>query len=157
MYLELTKKAEKRFWSKVEIKENDCWEWKIGKTKKNGYGRFFLNGYKESAHRISLAYFKGFKDIKNLVLHTCDNPSCVNPDHLYEGTIHDNHTDKYHRGGSYNITNNKLNKECVKVIKWMLKYRNYHDLQTKLAKLYKISSNNIRLIKNNKIWVHVKV
>lgn len=78
-----------RFMSKVEVPEdgNLCWNWK-GSTIK-GYGQFWKDGTNRLAHRVSYEYFNGFP-ADNMVIHSCDNPLCVNPAHLRDGTSIDN-------------------------------------------------------------------
>jgi len=92
--------------------ESGCWEWTGAKYRKNyGHFRRFIDGswvmYK--AHRFSYEQFKngGKKLEKHLcVCHTCDNPSCVNPEHLFVGTIQDNINDKVKKGRhKYGIKN----------------------------------------------------
>jgi hypothetical protein len=81
---------EERFWSKV-IKTDTCWLWP-GKGK--GYGWFGDH----RAHRV--AFFLTHKRLPKdkLICHRCDNPRCVRPDHLFEGTYQDNAKDAYHKG-----------------------------------------------------------
>src|ERR1700730_16330475 len=79
---------EERFWNGVKKTEN-CWEWTKAKTLA-GYG---LIGYGKKllyAHRLSYEIHIGSIPEKMFVLHRCDNPSCVNPKHLWIGTNHDN-------------------------------------------------------------------
>lgn len=79
-----------RFWTKVQAPNDfQCWEWQ-GKTNDNGYGRF---GYTELAHRVAYEYFNGPIPEGMLVLHSCDNKTCVNPKHLRVGTHSDNMMD----------------------------------------------------------------
>ena len=85
-----------RFWDKVKKVENGCWEWQNEKV--GGYGRIRIDGVKQLAHRVSwIMHFGGIP--KNMhVLHTCDNPSCVNPEHLFIGTHQDNMKDRDKKG-----------------------------------------------------------
>jgi hypothetical protein len=79
-----------RFWAKV-LKGDHCWEWQGAKTPK-GYGCLRTDGELEYAHRISWRLAYG--DPGELhVLHHCDNPKCVRPDHLFLGTRSDNMQD----------------------------------------------------------------
>lgn len=89
-----------RFLSKIK-KTKSCWKWKACKTKK-GYGKFATKpGRWELAHRVSYEIFKKKLNKNELVLHTCDNTSCVNPKHLYAGTQKQNMADAKSRGRTY--------------------------------------------------------
>ena len=80
----------KRFWDKVE-KTEVCWNWKAGGRGK-GYGAIKYKGKKYDAHRF--VWFLTYKKWpKQWILHKCDNPKCVRPDHLFEGTPRDNWVD----------------------------------------------------------------
>ena len=84
-----------KFWSYVK-KSNDCWIWLAYKDK-DGYGTFRVGDKKYRAHRIS--YFLSRGNVPHLyVCHSCDNPSCVNPDHLWEGTNSENQLDCSKKG-----------------------------------------------------------
>ncbi len=90
-----------RFWSYVRVGGTDeCWEW-MGAKSWNGYGRVVLSGYRSprSASRTSLEWSLGRLVADGMMAcHTCDNPGCVRPDHLYEGTPSDNSHDMIVRG-----------------------------------------------------------
>jgi len=93
-----------RFLSKVDIPEDAalCWNW-TGSTVK-GYGQI-SNGIKHKSlrsHVVSYLLFKGEVGDK-CVLHRCDNPRCVNPDHLFLGTVLDNVRDMHSKGRNHNV------------------------------------------------------
>lgn len=81
------------FWKHV-IKggPNDCWIWK-GAKQRSGHGRFGLYGHMVGAHRY--AWFLATGSNPPYVLHRCNNPSCVNAGHLYEGDMGDNQRDRW--------------------------------------------------------------
>lgn len=86
-----------RFWEKVEQgDEDDCWEWQAH-CGPDGYGRIKVDGTARLAHRISMK-LRGEEVGESHVLHQCDNPPCVNPNHLYLGDASDNMKDAYARG-----------------------------------------------------------
>jgi hypothetical protein len=91
-----------RFTAKV-VKTPGCWIWNGLKTKR-GYGRLYYDGCMRYAHRVSLVLFKGY-DIDSPLdtLHSCDNPQCVNPDHLSYGTRKQNMMDASLRGRTVNV------------------------------------------------------
>ena len=85
-----------RFFKKVN-KTDTCWLW-TGALNSKGYGSLRVNGKSVSAHRLSFLWFKGDIPDGMLICHTCDTPSCVNPDHLWLGTPKDNHKDMWDKG-----------------------------------------------------------
>lgn len=85
-----------KFWAKVN-KTDGCWEW-TGATTHNGYGSFTVDGRGVRAHRYSWRLHYGDDPGRMLVCHTCDNPKCVRPDHLFLGTTVQNERDKVAKG-----------------------------------------------------------
>lgn len=90
------KTAEERFMDKVS-KTDTCWIWTGGK-RHFGYGVFSMGGKLYGSHRMSWELFKGAIPKGMWILHKCDNPSCVNPDHLFLGTPKDNMGDMIKKG-----------------------------------------------------------
>ena len=86
-----------KFLSKVEKLDSGCWHWS-GTLDNDGYGRFNFDGKQSSAHRYSAKYLGNKHIDKMIVCHKCDNPQCVNPDHLFVGTIQDNKNDQIRKG-----------------------------------------------------------
>lgn len=149
-----------RFWSKVK-KTKGCWNWVAGKDK-NGYGKISIHRKDYRAHRLSYEmYWKKVIPKGLLVLHKCDNPSCVNPKHLSLGTNQDNMKDMVRKGRRSTFLSgethplSKLNNNLVRKIQRILKINNEYGINRKLAKMYNISESIISRIKHNKRWRHI--
>lgn len=87
---------EERFWAKVD-RTGECWVW-TGARNQNGYGTFRFARSMRLAHRVAFLLTRGVIPDGLWVLHHCDNPPCVNPAHLYLGTVQDNVRDMVARG-----------------------------------------------------------
>jgi hypothetical protein len=86
-----------RFWKKViKGKEDECWLW-IGVINKGGYGRISIKEKSILIHRFSYELHKGKIPNGLYVLHSCDNPPCCNPKHLWLGTLSENTQDMWNK------------------------------------------------------------
>jgi hypothetical protein len=85
-----------RFWGKVQM-SSGCWIWE-GAKDAHGYGLFSLGDKNARAHRIAYRLTKGAIPEGMVIRHTCDNTSCVRPEHLLLGTQLDNIADRNERG-----------------------------------------------------------
>lgn len=115
-------KQEKRFWSKVDVRgENECWPWTATRDE-NGYGHIYFFGKITKASRASYVLANGPIPAKGVIMHSCDNPTCVNPRHLSCGTQLDNVRDCAAKGRRANLKgsahgNAILDEETVNAIR----------------------------------------
>jgi 5-methylcytosine-specific restriction endonuclease McrA len=126
-----------RFWDKVEKTEN-CWEWTARKNK-YGYGEFLYSGRVWKSHRLSYLLEYGDYDFSLIVLHTCDNPSCVNPNHLMLGTQKENVQDM--------VLKNRHGKGQIKLITYdeWLSIRPKKNKDNVCKRGHKFSDKNTRI------------
>ncbi len=160
---ELTKRDIKRFWSHVaKGNVDDCWEWS---GKSGHYGRFKVNTPEGKrlvqANRISIFLATGVDDPSRDACHTCDNPPCCNPNHLWLGSRSENSQDAFDKGrmpipvvrakGEQNGFA-KLTEKDVKAIRKVLEKSN---CITQLSREYGVSVRAISLIRDGETWRHV--
>ena len=146
------KTLEQRFWEKVEYTET-CWLWRASKRNK-GYGQFGLcrDGYwMISAHRMSYMLCVGEIPKGLHVLHTCDNPSCVNPSHLFLGTNADNVADKVAKGRQARSRgeNHPMARLTIDEVKAIRQDRRVGHV---IAKEYGVSGDHVNRIRRGARW-----
>jgi len=115
-----------RFAEKIKQLPNGCWEW-TGYTSANGYPRFQFNGKPVSAHRFIYECYNGTIPNGLFVCHKCDNPKCVNPDHLFLGTPKENTQDMIRKNRSNQRRTAKLTQQDVLDI-LSLKYNSFREI-----------------------------
>lgn len=126
-----------------------CWEW-CGVRFKSGYGRF----KKDYSHRVSYRCFIGGIQKGFCVCHKCDNPPCINPEHLFMGTRKDNSQDCLLKGRFTSLKGEKSSSARLKKrdILNILKETKEGKTQSELSKKYKVHYSLISLILNGKRW-----
>ncbi len=150
-----------RFYDKVLLpNENGCMEWQASK-RDFGYGAFSLHGgFPIKAHRYSYELFNGKIPKGMHVLHKCDNPPCVAPEHLYLGTDKENSSDRIKRNRHspppvrFGEKNNKSKLTDNDVIN-ILKLFNSGVSAYKVSKIYNMDKSTIQDIKSGKNWKHI--
>lgn len=145
-----------RFFSKVDKNVGLCWLW-TGALDSWGYGNIRIEGKNQKASRVSYRMHKGDIPAGKLVLHTCDRPACVNPDHLWLGTNTDNMQDMVKKGrnsckSGENNKNSRLSKEDVEEIRKM--YTTGLYTKEKLGILFSISGTHAGRIILGKAWAN---
>jgi hypothetical protein len=145
-------KPRKISWAEAE---NGCWNCTSHSKDKLGYCRIQMDGKKMLVHRLLYEQLFGELDPEIFVCHRCDNPSCLNPEHLFAGTGVDNIQDCLAKGrmplGS-NRAFAKLKEADIKPIRAFCKER---IPQVEIAKRFGVSQSLIAMINNGKIWRHV--
>jgi hypothetical protein len=141
-----------------------CWIWRLARHH-TGYGHFKLQGKSWRAHRISwmLANDRSIP-VGQHVCHTCDNPSCVNPAHLFLGSDLDNAQDRDRKGrhGSWSKPEtrprgeghcwSRLTEDDVRSIR--IRYER-GDSQRSMAKEYGVGETTIYDVVHRRSWIHV--
>jgi len=145
-----------RFWAKVDVRGPDeCWEW-IASLNSYGYGVIGVGDKTIRAHRLSWEIHNGPIPKGMCVLHTCDHPSCVNPNHLFVGSRADNNADaaeKGHQSRGESRWNAKLTEQKVRKI-WTLVGQGTLTQQA-IGEKYGVNQSTVSYIKTRRSWAWV--
>lgn len=129
---------------------NGCWNVVSHKGENGGYVRISICGVVDLAHRVSWRIENGPIPEGNVIRHKCDNPSCINPDHLEPGTKADNSADMAERGrslhGEKHHTAKLTEGDVLKILKDTV------SSTSDLAGRFGVSDTNIKSIQRGKLW-----
>jgi hypothetical protein len=142
---------------KYVVDSKNCWNW-LGSKDKDGYGVFGHHRNKQlRAHRASYDFYIGEIPTGMLVCHYCDNPSCINPKHLFLGTSKDNTQDMIKKQRKLilfgeNHPNAKLTEQQANEIKQL---RKQNKPLTEIANQFGISFQTVSSIAKGKTWKRI--
>lgn len=151
------------FWSKVaKGRHDECWPWMAARFQ-NGYGAISRYRKNLKAHRVAFQMARGPIPEGAVICHTCDNPPCCNPAHLFIGSNRDNTRDCIAKGryNAFKVAptrgeqryNAKLNESGVRAMRSL--YASGSHTQAELAALFGVSAFVVSQIIRRKKWKHV--
>lgn len=152
---------EERFWSKVKRGALDeCWQWTASvRNKDEGYGAFYLNGrHRPATHTAWLLRYGELPASGQVVCHSCDNPRCCNPDHLFLGTPLENNDDKVakrrHVYGARVTTAKLTDPQAAEIKRLRPNGRAPRGLKAELASRFGVSEHTISDVWSRR-WTHL--
>ncbi len=137
---------------RIKKMPSGCWEWQ-GYKHTSGYGAIMFGAKAWVASRLSWTVFRSSIPTGMLVCHTCDNPPCINPAHLWLGTYKQNSDDKISKKRDFHPSRPRvLSEQKVRAI--LAEPLTVSNL--KLSKKYKMCNSAIGRVRSNKIWKHIQ-
>ena len=146
-----------RIRERVAIDERGCWLW-LGQLFKDGYGQIAIGrDSPKRAHRISYAEFCGPIPAGMWVLHKCDTPACVNPEHLFLGTAKDNTQDMLAKGRRGDLSGeNHPNARHTERFVWAMRRLVKHGTPiAQLAAMYRLTYGAMHQLVRGRVWKNI--
>lgn len=152
--------VEERFWRWVD-KSGSCWTWTGGQKTAKGYGRIGAGGRGAPyilAHRLSYEIHKGPIPEGMVVMHSCDNPSCVNPAHLRVGTASENIKEAYDKRRKVSPFKKGADHHGAVLDDDMVRFirSNPQIKGSVLARKFGASPSAVSAVRRGQSWTHVK-
>ena len=152
-----------RLMKRVSKQPNNCWKWlgsyqnKHKRRVSEWHGQWRnSSGNIELVHRASWRRLAGDTPKGVFVLHRCDNPLCVNPDHLFLGTQRDNVKDMWDKGRARQGVSKGENHGCSKLTEsQVIEIRTSSENGPTVARRVGVSTSTVYDIRNRKIWTHI--
>lgn len=146
-----------RFSRKYQVDDTTgCWVW-TASILQTGYGQIQVDGRPMKAHRLSWILARGPIPDGLCVCHRCDNPKCVNPDHLFLGTAAENTADRHAKGRSAMGPGSgtaKLNEQTVAEIRRLYTRYGHVNNSVHLARRFGVAHSTIGRIVRGERWTH---
>lgn len=151
-----SEKGRRRFLSKVVPEPNTgCWLWTpSSRGSERGYGSFQLRGRAVKAHRVAYTTFVGDIPPGQFVLHSCDTPACVNPDHLRAGTHQENQAESARKQRRADVRGG-ANPRSRLTRRDVLSIRSSPASHHELSRAYGVDPKHIQRIRRRVVWRHV--
>jgi hypothetical protein len=145
---------------RVEVMPNGCWEWTGGRNR-NGYGKLKIAAKERLAHRVAYEAANGPIPPGLFVCHSCDNPPCVNPAHLWLGTPADNTADMVRKKRYFNwrgLRSGEDNPKAKLSNADVLEIRQLRGLETQrsLGRRFGVGADVVCRIQKGLAWAHVE-
>jgi hypothetical protein len=143
-----------KLWNHVD-KTGDCWLW-TGKAIRHGYGAITTRGKSIGVHRLSYELAYGPIPPGMCVCHKCDVRACVRPDHLFLGTLQDNHDDMVRKGRHVlgpKVRQARLRPDDIPAIRAAYKTQRFSHAD--LARQYRVSTSTIQRVVARESWKHI--